>query len=127
METSKNAAHHTEELTLKMNAMTSRTTQETVMMRVISLVTVIFLPGTFISVRTLSGERDCEADGCQTLMSTDIVRFPNSESSIHERKVSQGALWLYLLLTLPMTATLVTWYLIHVCLRRRKKDESSPV
>ncbi|ETN46501.1 uncharacterized protein HMPREF1541_00686 [Cyphellophora europaea CBS 101466] len=41
---------NTEKLTKEMNDLTQRTKSETVMMRVISLVTVVFLPGTFISV-----------------------------------------------------------------------------
>lgn len=43
------SAKHTELLTKEMSRLTERTKQETVMMRVISLVTVLFLPGTFIS------------------------------------------------------------------------------
>jgi hypothetical protein len=37
-------------MTEEMNALTQRTKQETVSMRIITLVTLFFLPGTFISV-----------------------------------------------------------------------------
>lgn len=50
------SAKHTEDLTHEMSRLTERTKQETVMMRVISLVTVIFLPGTFISVSLVARE-----------------------------------------------------------------------
>jgi hypothetical protein len=39
-----------EQLTKEMNELARKTTQETVSMRVITLVTLFFLPGTFISV-----------------------------------------------------------------------------
>jgi hypothetical protein len=37
-------------MTEEMNALTQKTKQETVSMRIITLVTLFFLPGTFISV-----------------------------------------------------------------------------
>lgn len=39
-----------EKLTKEMNELAQKTTQETVSMRIITLVTLFFLPGTFISV-----------------------------------------------------------------------------
>ena len=41
-----------EKLTREMNELAQKTTQETVSMRIITLVTLFFLPGTFISVGT---------------------------------------------------------------------------
>jgi Mg2+ and Co2+ transporter CorA len=42
-----------ERMTEEMNSLAQRTQQETVSMRIITLVTLFFLPGTFISVRYL--------------------------------------------------------------------------
>jgi len=57
MEASKNMAEETHRSTIKMEAMTEemnhlavKTKQETVSMKIITLVTLFFLPGTFISV-----------------------------------------------------------------------------
>lgn len=41
-----------EEMTARMQEIANRTEKETVSMRVITLVTMFFLPGTFISVNT---------------------------------------------------------------------------
>jgi Mg2+ and Co2+ transporter CorA len=47
-------------LTLEMKSLTHKTKQETVMMRVITFVTMIFLPGTFISVSNDGGQCACK-------------------------------------------------------------------
>jgi hypothetical protein len=54
LEISKRSTISTEKMTHKMELLTVKTVQETVMMRVIAVVTVIFLPGTFISVSRLA-------------------------------------------------------------------------
>lgn len=45
------SAENMEELTLSMHAIAEQTQKETVTMRTITIVTLLFLPGTFISVR----------------------------------------------------------------------------
>ena len=42
-------------MTYQMHEVATKTEQETVSMRIITLVALFFLPGTFISVRPLSG------------------------------------------------------------------------
>ena len=59
-EVNKKSANSTLSLTQEMQNLTSKSVQETVMMRIIALVTVIFLPGTFISV---SIQRRCDTLG----------------------------------------------------------------
>lgn len=81
------------------------------MMRVISIVTVIFLPGTFVSV---SGRPrpPKKADIKQTLMSTDIIHYSRQQEDIAEGEFSSGALLLFFALTLPLMAvTLTLWRL----------------
>ncbi|KAF1810985.1 hypothetical protein P152DRAFT_483320 [Eremomyces bilateralis CBS 781.70] len=75
-------------ITEDMQRVAEETRTETVHMRIITIVTLFFLPGTFIS----------------TLMSTDIIRFPTSESGVERRSYSSPALCLYLELALPVTA-----------------------
>ncbi|TVY76116.1 hypothetical protein LSUE1_G004244 [Lachnellula suecica] len=68
----------------------NKTQQETVSMRIITLVTLFFLPGTFIS----------------TIMSTDIIQFQDNV-----KEYQWGALNWYMAVTIPfMAATFVAWY-----------------
>ena len=115
-------------MTRDMHKIAQRTQQETVSMRIITLVTLFFLPGTFISVSlgcfaclfiTLFSvygliKVTCTNRGTQTVMSTDIVRW-NSDNDGHSvRVVSSGALWLYLIITLPlMVVTFAGWYGVY--------------
>ncbi|CAN9112086.1 unnamed protein product [Alternaria alternata] len=72
-------------------------------MRVITTVTLFFLPATFIA----------------TFMSTDILKFQNGEQELQ----IQG-LKLYLKVALPATAmTFVAWYVIY-CLARRETRQN---
>ncbi|KAH7123564.1 hypothetical protein B0J11DRAFT_435355 [Dendryphion nanum] len=83
-----------EVMTGEMHKIARKTQQETVSMRIITLVTLFFLPGTFIS----------------TIMSTDIVRFEQGS----DKNVSYGALTLYLTITLPlMVVTFAGWYAVY--------------
>jgi len=50
-EKAQTSAEHMEEMTRNMEKLTEKTTKETVSMKIITLVTMFFLPGTFISVR----------------------------------------------------------------------------
>jgi hypothetical protein len=55
----------------------------------------------------------------QTLMSTDIVRFPDGQAGISNGVVSKGAIALYLALMLPLLAfTLVAWYVFYLYVNR---------
>ncbi|KAL3425127.1 hypothetical protein PVAG01_04408 [Phlyctema vagabunda] len=93
-----------EEMAEAMHLLAVKTKQETVSMRVITLVTLFFLPGTFIS----------------TVMSTDIIQFPPSQEL--EGKVFQlKALQLYIFVTVPlMVITFATWGLIYWWVNRRQ-------
>ncbi|KAF2265884.1 hypothetical protein CC78DRAFT_567210 [Lojkania enalia] len=87
-----------EGMTRDMHKIAKRTQQETVSMRIITLVTLFFLPGTFIS----------------TVMSTDIIRWNPDADGRPIRTVSTGALWLYLTITLPlMVGTFLAWYGVY--------------
>lgn len=120
-----------EAMTEAMHLLAVKTKQETVSMRVITLVTLFFLPGTFISVRyLLSMYRlvsirpfqllNLETDSqFQTVMSTDIVKFPSIQES---GKVFQlEALQLFLAITLPLMAvTFIAWWVVYWCVNRRQ-------
>ena len=112
-----------EKLTQEMNELTLKTTRETVSMRIITLVTLFFLPGTFISVGSylmlMAKERKSQLflpyqtlTGCQTIMSTDIVQFQGSEPG--SEVFRSDALKLYIYVSVPlMVLTFAGWGVIY--------------
>lgn len=110
IEASKELAKKSQYSAKKMEAMTEamhqiavKTKQETVSMRIITLVTLFFLPGTFIS----------------TIMSTDIITWQTTQES---GKVFQlGALQLYLAITIPMMLLVfAAWGIVFWWVNRRQ-------
>ncbi|KAF2793633.1 hypothetical protein K505DRAFT_243993 [Melanomma pulvis-pyrius CBS 109.77] len=86
------SANHMETMTIDMHDIAQKTKKETVSMRVITSVTLFFLPSTFIA----------------TFMSTDILRFSNGTQNFELR-----GLKIYLELALPITAlTFLAWFII---------------
>ena len=75
-----------EEMTKRMQDLALKTTLETVLMRIITVVTVFFLPATFVS----------------TLMSTDIVKFDPKDSHITGGNASLGAIKLFIALSFSL-------------------------
>ncbi|KAF7187457.1 Mitogen-activated protein kinase kinase 2 [Pseudocercospora fuligena] len=83
-----------ENMTTQMHDIAKKTLVETVSMRIITVVTLLFLPGTFIS----------------TLMSTPIVAFKDGAVGFSGQNIGSGALKLYLIVSLPlMSITLLAW------------------
>ncbi|KAL9131378.1 MAG: hypothetical protein Q9175_006779 [Cornicularia normoerica] len=111
MEASKELAGKAHESTRNMEAITremhiiaQKTKQETVSMRIITLVTLFFLPGTFIS----------------TLMSTDIFKATNTGQ--FGNTVQLGTLRLYIAISLPLVVvTLLAWYGVYWWETRKEK------
>lgn len=99
-----------EDMTRHMSTLTEKTQQETVSMRIITLVTLFFLPGTFIS----------------TLMSTPIIQFTspgNAEPAPSQEVFSLQALRLFFTITAPlMVATFIAWYAMYWWTRKRSKS-----
>ena len=82
--------------------MTQQMKQEAIFMRIITLVTLFFLPGTFVSVRASRRLEFAMTDtSLQTLMSTDIVHWQVQDSGKSKETVSFGAIQIYLAVTLP--------------------------
>jgi len=114
------STEHMESMTVEMRELAVKTKQETVSMRIITLVTLFFLPGTFISVSQRPRRGSCfsvlTAD-LQTLMSTDIVRFDHSKEMF-----SMAALKLFLAISLPMMfLTFVAWYAVYWYVNNRAR------
>lgn len=82
----------------KMEDISKKTNLETVSMRIITLVTLFFLPGTFIS----------------TLMSTPIVTFAPGSPSTSDGDISAGALSFFCAVSVPlMLATFGLWLCLY--------------
>ncbi|KAH7393821.1 hypothetical protein DE146DRAFT_660113 [Phaeosphaeria sp. MPI-PUGE-AT-0046c] len=92
------SADHMETMTIEMHEIAKKTKQETVSMRVITTVTLFFLPATFIA----------------TFMSTDILKFEHDQQDFQIK-----GLRTYLAIALPLTVlTFAAWYVIY-CLAKR--------
>lgn len=123
-----------EKLTKEMNELAQKTTQEAVSMRIITLVTLFFLPGTFISVGSylllmakessfwpfLCSQRLTEY---QTIMSTDIVKFEGSNGGPGPEIFQWPALRLYIIISIPfMVVTFAAWGIMYKLeIRRAEK------
>jgi hypothetical protein len=112
-----------------MHEIAEKTKQETVSMRIITLVTLFFLPGISIAVRictqNLSIHNPIYLTDIQTFMSTGIIQFTTDNDGRQKRVFQLRGLKLYLAICLPvMIATFVAWYIVYWWVRR--KDRSSP-
>jgi len=108
------SAQNMEVMTREMHVLARKTTQETVSMRIITLVTLFFLPGTFIS----------------TIMSTDIVKFEINSDGQSREIFQAGALQLFITICFPLMAvTFVAWYGVYWWVNRKdeRKRSKSPM
>lgn len=95
-------------MTEDMNDIARKTKIETVSMKVITLVTLFFLPGTFIS----------------TLMSTDIFQSDYTGHVRSDPYARLNPIQIYLALSLPLTVvTLLFWAAFHFWEMRREKEK----
>jgi hypothetical protein len=94
------SAEKMEGLTNHMMLIAEKTEKETIFMRIITVVTLFFLPGTFVAVSRLPIRHALSRLISQTLMSTDIVKFQNDNNLIH--RFSWLALAVYLGITVPI-------------------------
>lgn len=105
-------------LTEEMHHGALKTRQEAVSMRVITLVTLFFLPGTFIAVSNLLNYSYLGTDSRKTFLSTDVVGFDQGS-----RPSQINGLSLYFALVLPLTVlTFCAWYVM--CLLAREQNHS---
>lgn len=94
----KDSAVRMERMTEYMHKLAVKTQTETVRVRIITVVTLFFLPGTFVS----------------TLMSTDVVNFPGTDTPFKDIEIGHSALEVYVLLSIPlMLLTFFSWWMMH--------------
>jgi O-glycosyl hydrolase len=112
-------------ITGDMHSLALRTKQETVSMRIITLVTLFFLPGTFISVsfHTLPRTKTTLTSR-KTIMSTDIVKFQTDTNGKSRKIFHLDALQLFLTIALPMMITVfAAWYAVYWWINRKEESK----
>jgi hypothetical protein len=112
--------------TAKMHTIAVKTEQETVSMHVITIFTLIFLPGTFIAVRAFAASRlpnDLLAAVLtlwQTFFSSGVLDWDNDGGLRSE------ALRLFLLISIPMMAIIVLgWLAVYLVVRRKRNQDKA--
>lgn len=125
MEASKELASKAQYSADHVEYMTQQMKQEAIFMRIITLVTLFFLPGTFVSVSIRRQLELAETDhSLQTLMSTDIVHWQAPEPGGLEKVVSLGAIKIFLIITLPcMFLTFSAAYGFYRWTKRQEKKK----
>lgn len=114
------SATNMERMTEAMHTIAHQTKMEAANMRIITLVTLFFLPGTFVSVRIAhKGFNAFQLIKKQTLMSTPIVHYPDDQ-----RIINHDALLLFLAMALPLLViTVVVWLGLYWHKKRTEERE----
>lgn len=109
-----------ERMTEAMHTIAHQTKMEAANMRIITLVTLFFLPGTFVSVRIANNFYNAfQLIKKQTLMSTPIVHYPDDQ-----RIINHDALLLFLAMALPLLViTVVVWLGLYWHKKRTEERE----
>jgi hypothetical protein len=114
------SATNMERMTEAMHTIAHQTKMEAANMRIITLVTLFFLPGTFVSVSiAYQAVEALKLIKEQTLMSTPIVHYPDDQ-----RIINHDALMLFLAMALPLLViTVVVWLVLYWHKKRTEERE----
>ena len=102
------SATNMEKLTHEMREIALKTEEETISMRVVTIVTLLFLPGTFVSVSLAESIRSggdhvsLLLTLIQTVMSTPIIQYPLGNDGRPTRAFSPAALKIWIAVTVPL-------------------------
>lgn len=122
MRTGEYFAFHAKVSTDKMSELTVRTKLETVSIHVITVLTLIFLPGTFVAVRYglpyLYSLMVWVLTKCQTFFSSDVISFQPS-TGLGEWSTNWGALKLFGIICGPLMAIVMSAWGLTYCLAAR--------
>jgi hypothetical protein len=97
------ATRKMERLTEDMQKLSENGQREAVIMRIITFITLVYLPATFVSVRLRLVSPRHVTDNVKTFFSTDIVKYQNVGAEAQD-SFSLIALYRWLQVTLPLTA-----------------------
>ncbi|RYP87656.1 hypothetical protein DL770_004735 [Monosporascus sp. CRB-9-2] len=122
-----------EQWTVKMHRIAVKTEQETISMHVITIFTLIFLPGTFLAVR-LAAPR-LFSDLCtaaltswQTFFSSGVLNW-NDEGLLDSDWVLRSeALKLFLFICVPLMIVIIAgWSLMYIVVRRKRNATETAI
>ncbi|KAI0889237.1 uncharacterized protein GGS22DRAFT_177782 [Annulohypoxylon maeteangense] len=104
----KTSSDRMESMTQKMHSIAIRTEQETVSMHVITIFTLIFLPGTFIA----------------TLFSSGVFNWNDNGNLESDWVIRRSALKLFFSVSLPMMVIILSaWSMLYFYMRRKRQEE----
>jgi hypothetical protein len=127
------SAQRMEEWTEKMHDIAATTKQETISMHIITVWTLVFLPGTFVAVRYgvpyLKGIALLTLTTCQTFFSSGILDFTAREVlELGDWDTRWGALKLFAVICVPiMVFTLAVWGFFYWGSWRRSRRKHARV
>lgn len=109
--------HMQSQTTEEMKTLSVMSQKEAVAMRIITVVTLLYLPATFVSVGMMCFSPVASAETCQTFFSTDVVKYQNqggdssTDANAYPTTFSTTAMYRWLQVTLPLTflTLLVAW------------------
>ncbi|KAH8649812.1 hypothetical protein BX600DRAFT_418752 [Xylariales sp. PMI_506] len=111
-EAAKESSNRMEDWTKQMHSIAIKTEHETVSMHVITIFTLIFLPGTFVATFFSSGAIQWNDDGT---LGADYIANP-------------GGLRLFFAIIIPLTVVvMIVWALVYYIARRKRKAEADMV
>lgn len=114
-----------EKVTDEMHTIAQKTARDSASMHVITIVTLILLPGTFLGVRKMAlrlKSLNYSLTSDQTLFSTPIF---NATDSGQSWVIDHGLLWLFIGICIPVTIVmLIAWYGCLLRLRRAQARRS---
>lgn len=111
-----------EKVTDNMLEIARATARDSASMSVITFVTLVLLPGTFLGVRLVTSTLRSSTDSLtsnQTFFSTPIIGTP--EENPQSWEINRGAFMLFIEICVPMTLlVMLIWTVYMVLLRRRR-------
>lgn len=112
-----------QDVTFQMHEIARKTQRETVSMRIITLVTLFFLPGTFIAVRTAMFFLMGHTDPRQGFMNTTIVQWKKDDQTGESHySFERSAMWFFMYTVGPLTlATFCLWGLFFWYIKRQER------
>jgi len=107
-------------LTIKMHDVGAMSQKEAIAMRIITVVTLIYLPATFVSVSYSSLKQSClSLRSLETFFSTDIVKYQDAGNG----SFSDVAMMRWLQVTIPLTVLTLAigWGFIKLADKKRQR------
>lgn len=116
------SAMRMEKVTDSMLGIARATARDSASMSVITLVTLVLLPGTFLGVRLVTSTMRSSTDSLtsnQTFFSTPIIGTP--EENPQSWEINRGAFMLFIEICVPMTLLVMLIWTAYMTYNRRRR------